>query len=171
MSISLGLFFSRIAAVYLREKAKDTEDKSLIFLSSVAGFEESPGLFVYQATKHGVLGLMRSLRLYTPGAYGKPGIRVNCVCPWATDTAMIQTFRDKWVKKKLPLNTCEGVATVIAGLAAREDIHGESVYVEGDRGWLIEEGLKVTQPQWLGESAAARLAKGQEFLGNGYKWS
>lgn len=165
------LFFTRIAAVYLRQNATDASDKSMVLLSSVAGFEESPGLFVYQAAKHGVLGLMRSLRNYLPSAYGRPGIRINCVCPWTTDTAMVQTFRDAWLEKRLPMNTCEGVARVIAGLASSKEIHGESVYVEGDRGWMIEEGLTRTHPQWLGESAAESLAQGQAFLGTGSKWS
>lgn len=56
------LYFSRVAAVYLRQNRAPTDHKSLILLSSVAGFKESPGLFVYQAAKHGVIGLMRSLR-------------------------------------------------------------------------------------------------------------
>jgi NAD(P)-dependent dehydrogenase (short-subunit alcohol dehydrogenase family) len=50
------LYFSRIAAVYLRQKATPKDEKGLVLVSSVAGFQESPGLFVYQATKHGVIG-------------------------------------------------------------------------------------------------------------------
>ncbi len=164
------LFFSRIATVYLRQNATDADDKSIVLLSSVAGFEESPGLFLYQATKHGVLGLMRSLRKYLPNAYGSPRIRINCVSPWATDTVMVQAFRDEWEEKGLPLNTCKGVGRIIIGLASKREIHGENVYVEGDRGWLIEEGLTRTHPQWLGEKAAASLAEGQAFLESEIKW-
>ena len=59
------LYFSRIASVYLRQGGGDeASDKSLTLLSSVAGFREDPGLYVYIASKHGVLGLMRSLRGY-----------------------------------------------------------------------------------------------------------
>lgn len=170
VNLTGSLYFSRISAVYLRHKAASTDDKSLVLLSSVAGFEESPGLFVYQAAKHGVLGLMRSLRRYFPGAYGSPGIRINCVCPWATETAMVQTFSKAWKKEGIPMNTTEGIARVIVGLSVVK-IHGESIYVEGDRGWRIEEGLKSTKPQWLGESAASNLARGQAFLGDGYKWA
>jgi NAD(P)-dependent dehydrogenase (short-subunit alcohol dehydrogenase family) len=44
------LYFARIALVFLREGRKEGEDenKSLCFISSAAGFRESPGLFVYQ---------------------------------------------------------------------------------------------------------------------------
>lgn len=62
------LYFARLASVYLRQPAKSEEDrdvpvdKSLTFTSSVAAFREDPGLYVYIASKHGVMGLMRSLR-------------------------------------------------------------------------------------------------------------
>lgn len=159
------LFFSHIAAVYLRQSAGSGDDKSLILLSSVAGFEESPGLFVYQATKHGVIGLMRSLRCYFPSAYGDVRIRVNCVCPWATKTAMTTTFQDSWEKEGLPLNSPEHLGEIILGVSVDSTLNGETVYVEGGKGWAIEEKLKETKPQWLGESAHENLLKGQAFLG------
>jgi NAD(P)-dependent dehydrogenase (short-subunit alcohol dehydrogenase family) len=165
------LYFAHIAAVYLRKDATPEDDKSLVLLSSVAAFEESPGLFVYQATKHGVLGLMRSLRRYFPGAYENSRIRVNCVCPWATDTAMVSTFQAAWQEEGLPMNSPEDVAQMILGVSVDEALSGESIYVEGSRGWAIERELERAKPQWLGESAAANLAKGQAFLGGGSKWS
>ena len=55
------IYFARIASVYLRQ-GEGGGDKSLTLVSSVAGFREDPGLFVYTPSKHGVLGLMRSLR-------------------------------------------------------------------------------------------------------------
>jgi NAD(P)-dependent dehydrogenase (short-subunit alcohol dehydrogenase family) len=118
------LYFSRIAAVYLRQKATPKDEKGLVLDSSVAGFQEIPGLFVYQATKHGVIGLMRSLRKYFPAAYGNINISVNCVCPWATDTAMVQTFQEGWKNEGLPLNTPEGVARMIVGVSVEEKLNG-----------------------------------------------
>lgn len=56
------LYFARIASVYLRQGDQKPMDKSLTLVSSVAGFREDPGLYVYVPSKHGVLGLMRSLR-------------------------------------------------------------------------------------------------------------
>jgi NAD(P)-dependent dehydrogenase (short-subunit alcohol dehydrogenase family) len=62
------LYFARLASVYLRQVPKGEEidavpmDKSLTFTSSVAAFREDPGLYVYVASKHGVMGLMRVLR-------------------------------------------------------------------------------------------------------------
>ena len=42
------LQFARIAAVFLREGRQKNQDKSLVILSSVNAFRESPGLFIYQ---------------------------------------------------------------------------------------------------------------------------
>lgn len=61
------LYFARLASVYLRQiekgdDVKEVKDKSLTFTSSVAAFREDPGLYVYVASKHGVMGLMRVLR-------------------------------------------------------------------------------------------------------------
>lgn len=61
------LYFARLASVYLRQNADKSDvdkgsDKSLTFTSSVAAFREDPGLYVYVASKHGVMGLMRVLR-------------------------------------------------------------------------------------------------------------
>lgn len=63
------VYFARLASVYLRQLSANGEvvsaapmDKSLTFTSSVAAFREDPGLYVYVASKHGVMGLMRVLR-------------------------------------------------------------------------------------------------------------
>jgi len=65
------VYFARLASVYLRQRTQSANgdetsaipmDKSLTFTSSVAAFREDPGLYVYTASKHGVMGLMRVLR-------------------------------------------------------------------------------------------------------------
>ena len=62
------LFFARIAAVYLRQpdlsdkNSVSKMDKSLTLVASVAGFREDPGLYVYTASKHGVLGSLLDLQ-------------------------------------------------------------------------------------------------------------
>ena len=96
--------------MYLKQGAQANEDKSLVLVSSTAGFKETPGLFVYQASKHGVLGLLRSLRLYLPKTHG---VRVNAICPWMTDTVMVDGIRDNWVKERLPVNTPADVGRIM----------------------------------------------------------
>lgn len=41
-------YFTRIAVVYLKHERKQGEDKSIVLISSAAGFRDSPGLFMYQ---------------------------------------------------------------------------------------------------------------------------
>ena len=43
-------YFTRIAVVYLRHGSKGTEDKSIVLISSAAGFRDSPGLAMYQVS-------------------------------------------------------------------------------------------------------------------------
>ena len=57
---------------------------SIVLTSSVNGIEGNPAAAHYAATKHGVLGLMRSGAL----ELGRFGIRVNAVCPGLVDTQM-----------------------------------------------------------------------------------
>jgi NAD(P)-dependent dehydrogenase (short-subunit alcohol dehydrogenase family) len=199
------LYFARVACAYLAEGAK--RDRSLTLLSSVAGFEESPGLFVYQAAKHGVLGLMRSLRGWAPEVFG---VRVNSVCPWMTLTGMVSGIEAGWREAGLPMNEPIDIARVVVGLVGASKVfgpgmlqrvecegrsgrglegafntseykwgeveceggvNGRAIYVEGGKGWDIEEGLAYTQPYWLGKGPTERLVKGQKELGAGGDWT
>ncbi|KAK9460476.1 uncharacterized protein V1516DRAFT_676747 [Lipomyces oligophaga] len=165
------LYFARVALAYLRHQDPQTppvehgrnDRKSLILVSSVAGFKESPGLFVYQATKHAVLGLMRSMRKYPPITNS---VRVNAVCPWMTLTGMVDGIRTRWREAGLPENAPEDVARIITEIAAEQTLHGEAIYIEGGRGWCVDKGIDDTEPVWLGEKNSAELNRGQVVLGD-----
>jgi NAD(P)-dependent dehydrogenase (short-subunit alcohol dehydrogenase family) len=174
MSTNLNstLYFTRIALAFMKQKPDDEtastgqEDgrpaKSITLLSSVAGFKESPGLFAYSASKHGVIGLMRGLRLYTPTKFK---VRMNVICPWATDTQMIAGVKKAWVGQLMPLNTPAEVARIIAQVAGDSSLNGKSIFVGGGRGFDMEEGINRSEPQWLGEEQARLLNRGQAVLG------
>ena len=57
---------------------------SMVLVSSVNGVRGNAGAAHYAASKHGVLGLMRSAAL----ELGPHGIRVNALCPGLVDTPM-----------------------------------------------------------------------------------
>jgi NAD(P)-dependent dehydrogenase (short-subunit alcohol dehydrogenase family) len=168
VNLTAVLYFTRIASVYLRQGNTSKADKSIVLLSSIAGFIEGPGLFVYQAAKHGVMGIMRSTRKYLLPNHG---IRVNAVCPWFVATGMVAGIEDGWYKAGLPVNQPADVGKFVVGLAAEKTKNGLALFVGGGKAWDIEEGIDRLQPQWLGEENSKELAKGQEVLGSGSGWT
>lgn len=135
--------------------------KSIVLVSSIAGITEAPGLFAYSTAKHGVIGLMRALRPWAPQRYG---VRVNALCPWATDTQLLGV-KEKWVKEKMPLNTPTDVGKIILQCSADRGLNGKAVFITGGRFFDTEEGIDRTLPQWMGEQNAKEFLKGQELLG------
>ena len=63
---------------------------AIVNAASVAGMV-SYGAFAYTASKHAVVGLTRTAAVQ----YSAKGIRVNCVCPGAIRTPMVQTAIDQ----------------------------------------------------------------------------
>jgi NAD(P)-dependent dehydrogenase (short-subunit alcohol dehydrogenase family) len=61
---------------------------SIVNTSSIAGVIGMPGVEIYIASKHAVIGLTKSAAL----EFGKQGIRVNAVLPAAIDTDMFDRF-------------------------------------------------------------------------------
>jgi NAD(P)-dependent dehydrogenase (short-subunit alcohol dehydrogenase family) len=158
------LYFTRIALAYLQQNRspQDAVSKSITLVSSCAGFKESPGLVAYSASKHGIIGLVRALRLLTVPQFN---VRINAICPWATDTAMIAGAVNLFHQNKIPLNTAEDVARIIQQVGAGPEYHGKAIYCSGGIGVDIEEGINTTEPLWLGEKHAADLNRGQNILG------
>ncbi|KAF2225923.1 putative 3-hydroxyacyl-CoA dehydrogenase [Elsinoe ampelina] len=168
------LYFSRVASVYLRQPALNDKsstaaaDKSLTLVSSIAGITEAPGLPVYSAAKHGVVGLMRSLRVtLMKELFGR--IRTNAILPWMTKTRMVKGVEKGWAEAGLPTNEPVDVAKIMAGVMADGESNGFSLFVGGGRAFETEAGYDRTQPQWFGEMTEVWL-KGQEVLGSGNNW-
>lgn len=64
-----------------------SRDRHLLLLGSVASLGPIPGQALYCISKHGVMGLFRSLR----STAFVHGIRVNILCPYFIDTPIIPT--------------------------------------------------------------------------------
>lgn len=61
---------------------------ALLYTASTSGLSGSPYSPVYSAAKHGVVGFARAMAK----RYGRENIRVNAICPGATDTPMLRVF-------------------------------------------------------------------------------
>lgn len=163
------LHFSRIAMAYMKEgfapnsgsHGADTR-KSLTLLSSANGFHSAPGMYAYAASKSGIIGMLRS---FSPISVQNFGIRVNVVCPTATDTKMVANARDFLIAMNAPLSTAEGCAKITQQLVLDPKHHGKAVLVMNDRGWDFEEGLNRTRHQWMDDEAATILEETQIKLG------
>ncbi|KAF5580104.1 NADPH-dependent beta-ketoacyl reductase (rhlG) [Fusarium pseudocircinatum] len=171
INLTSVVLFCRLAIAFMKADKESTKSndfsKSIVLLSSIAGITEAAGLFAYGASKHGIIGLMRSLRALASAKYN---IHINAVCPWATDTQMIDNVRSIWDEHHLPLNAPKDVAQFITQLATDPSLSGKSVLVAGGRGFDTEEGIDRTMSVWFGP-LTEEFWRGQKAFGTGDQWS
>jgi NAD(P)-dependent dehydrogenase (short-subunit alcohol dehydrogenase family) len=64
---------------------------SIVNTASLAGLVAVPSLAAYVASKHGVVGLTRAAAV----EHANDGVRINCVCPAAIRTAMMDILSEE----------------------------------------------------------------------------
>ena len=122
------------------------EDSRMVFVASVAGLKGAPYAAPYAASKHGMVGLMRSLA----EEFAKSTMTVNAVCPSFVDTPMVDetvariarvSSRDEaesrraieGMNKHGRLVHPDAVATMILTLCLPQsrDVNGAAIPVDG----------------------------------------
>ncbi|RMJ26474.1 3-hydroxyacyl-CoA dehydrogenase [Aspergillus sp. HF37] len=138
-----SLFITRIASVYLRHNRGPDADRSILLFSPGSSNDATKGP-TDQATKHGVEGIMRSLR----GEFSSPyrhHLRINTISP-VTRT-----------------NTDHAVALVSAGVLTDPELHGKSMFVEDGRAGEIEASLQP-ELQRVANEPSQSLGMGQKNM-------
>jgi NAD(P)-dependent dehydrogenase (short-subunit alcohol dehydrogenase family) len=120
----------------------------ILFTASIAGIEGVLQLVSYAASKAAIINLARAMAL----DHAREGIRVNVVCPGATDTPMLREGLEKngipieAFASRLPTQTLvtpEEVAEafLFLGSDAARSITGQTLVIDGgftagDYGWM-----------------------------------
>lgn len=172
---------------------KENVAGSIVLTASVAGYAPQPGLPMYvepprrprcpcssppfsadvqrryNAAKHGVVGLVRSLRYLGP----KDNIAVSLVAPAITETAILTTAAtsSESVASSLkaagvPVNTPERVAEVVAYLMGLgQAASGMGLMVQGGEVVDLEKGIAGNRNAWMGERMASMYRSGTGVKG------
>jgi 3-oxoacyl-[acyl-carrier protein] reductase len=108
----------------------------VVNIASTEGLGATPFLSPYTASKHGVVGLTRSLAC----ELGPLGVTVNCVCPGPIHTGMTEPIPDdakeRFARRRVPLRRYgdpEEVAHMVLNLSlpASSFVNGAVVTVDG----------------------------------------
>jgi NAD(P)-dependent dehydrogenase (short-subunit alcohol dehydrogenase family) len=111
---------------------------SIVNTASSAGVIGQDSVVTYSATKHGIVGMTKSI----VAEYAKDGLRVNAIAPGTTETPMVATFYEDNPERKehatggIPqgrLGKPEEVAELVSFLltSSAEYINGETISIDG----------------------------------------
>jgi dihydroanticapsin dehydrogenase len=137
LNLRMPFFFAQAAAPHLA----NSDNASLIFISSTGAIRGHAGMSAYQATKAALPGLCRSLT----AELGPLGIRINTIMPGWIDTPFNDPFwqyqkqpeeRRIEIEKQIPLRRQGGpdeVSSMVLFLAspAGRYIAGTSIVIDG----------------------------------------
>jgi NAD(P)-dependent dehydrogenase (short-subunit alcohol dehydrogenase family) len=150
--MGVNLFAPFLLCKYLGAQMLERRSGAIVNVASVAGLAAVSHRSAYNASKHGLIGLTRTLA----AEWGGRGVRINAVCPGWIKTEMDAAdqgsgaYSDRDIIDRVPLARfarAEDVAEAIAFLGDAERggfINGSTLTVDG--GWLADaswESLRI----------------------------
>jgi meso-butanediol dehydrogenase/(S,S)-butanediol dehydrogenase/diacetyl reductase len=142
-----GVFYWCQAAA---RRMRDSGNGAIVNMSSVGGLTGLSRRPAYTATKHGVIGLTKSLARDLAG----DNIRVNAICPGVIRTPLTEAyFADDGFEAELALTVPQGrsgrprdVADAALYLASDMSSYVTGVALPVDGGWLAEKSFVLADP-------------------------
>ena len=136
--VGINLLGALYGLRYVAEAMLKNGGGSIVNTASSAGVTGQASVVTYSATKHGIVGMTKSL----VAEYAKDGLRVNAIAPGPTETPMVKTFFEDNPDMKasaeagIPqkrLGTPEEVAELVAFLltSKAQYINGDTIRIDG----------------------------------------
>lgn len=127
----------------IEQMVKQDRGGSIVSTASVAGLIGIPGAVSYNSSKHGVVGLTKTVAL----EYAARNIRVNAVCPGFIETPMLNRVTDASVKireqliRAVPMRRVaqpSEIGDTIAWLMSDKSSYVTGVALPVDGGWVAQ---------------------------------
>ncbi|KAF2421516.1 NAD(P)-binding protein [Tothia fuscella] len=149
----------KLAIYWMRRNGVD--GGVIVMAASLAGYLGSAGAPLYSAAKHGIVGLLRSLKQETATL----NIAISLIAPGITLTPILAVNReeegsgafsmDEWAKdmgsRGVPINTPESIASAVAYLInGGMSSNGKGMLIQNDRIGELESGIAKGRSQWMG---------------------
>ncbi len=136
-----GVFICMRAEV--TQMLKQNSGGSIVSTASAAGLIGIPGAVSYNASKHGVVGLTKTVAL----EYASRNIRVNAVCPGFIETPMLERVTDASAKirdqliRSVPMRRVaqpSEIGETVAWLMSEKSSYITGVALPVDGGWVAQ---------------------------------
>ena len=132
----------KLAIHYMR---RQPNGGSVVVTTSTAGYR-SAAVPVYTSTKHGIVGMMRSLRTYLVPLK----IRLNCIAPGVTDTAIFTSDSSAYQSPDYP-------ALGALYLHQHDDMHARTICIHGKKFRELESGYEAASDMIYGKPVDSQL--------------
>jgi len=127
----------------IEQMVKQDRGGSIVSTASAAGLIGIPGAAGYNASKHGVVGLTKTVAL----EYATKNVRVNAVCPGFIETPMLNRVTDASIKIReqlidaVPMRRVaqpSEIGEVVAWLMSEKSSYVTGVAMPVDGGWVAQ---------------------------------